>query len=50
MSEYIKQYNLLRYRNDPDFREKKLENNKKYYYQKKYKISISYITKTINFN
>ena len=49
-NEYINKYNLLRYNNDPNFRSKKLENNKKYYYQKKYKISIIHITKTINFN
>jgi len=49
-NEYINKYNLLRYNNDPNFRETKLKNNKKYYYNKKYKISIIHITKTINFN
>jgi len=49
-NEYINKYNLLRYNNDPNFRQKKLENNKKYYYQKKYKITKINITKTINFN
>jgi len=49
-NEYINKYNLLRYNNDPNFRQKKLENNKKYYYNKKYKITILHITKTINFN
>ena len=50
MSNYIKEWQNFKINNDPNFRQKKLENNKKYYYQKKYKISISYITKTINFN
>jgi len=49
-NEYINKYNLLRYNNDPNFRQKKLENNKKYYYNTKYKITILHITKTINFN
>jgi len=50
MSNYIQEYNLLRYNNDPNFRGKKLENNKKYYSQKKYKITKINITKTIYFN
>ena len=47
---YIKEYNLLRYNNDPNFREKKIENNKKYYYQKKYKITKENVLTRIYFN
>ena len=49
-NEYINKYNLLRYSNDLKWREKKLEANKRYYYNKKYKITIIHITKTIDFN
>ena len=47
---YIKNWQFLKYNTDPIFRQKKLENNKKYYYEKKYKITKLNITKTIYFN
>jgi len=46
---YINEYNLLRYNNDETFRLKKLENNKKYYYKKKYTITINNTVKTVRF-
>ena len=46
---YINEYNLLRYNNDEDFRLRKLENNKKYYYKKKYSVSVNNQVKTVKF-
>ena len=46
---YINEYNLIRYNTDETFRLKKLENNRKYYYKKKYTVSINNTVKTLNF-
>ena len=46
----IQEYNKLRYNNDLEFRKKKSETNKKYYHQKKYKITKENINITMNFN
>jgi len=47
---YIKEWQNHKYNNDPNFREKKLGNNQKYYYNKKYKITKENVLTRIYFN
>jgi len=49
-NDYIKEWQNYKYNNDPNFREEKLENNKKYYYSKKYKITQENVLTRIYFN